>query len=31
MGMSSDLEAAVFEQATIVRVGSDIFGQREPK
>lgn len=31
MGMSSDLEAAVFEQATIVRVGSDIFGNREPK
>ena len=30
MGMSSDLEAAVFEQATIVRVGSDIFGNREP-
>jgi uncharacterized pyridoxal phosphate-containing UPF0001 family protein len=25
------LEAAVFEQATIVRVGSDIFGNREPK
>ena len=31
MGMSSDLEAAVFEQATIVRIGSDIFGNREPE
>ena len=31
MGMSSDLEAAIFEQATIVRVGSDIFGARISK
>ncbi|WP_424196519.1 YggS family pyridoxal phosphate-dependent enzyme [Ampullimonas aquatilis] len=28
MGMSSDLEAAVMEGATIVRVGSAIFGER---
>jgi PLP dependent protein len=28
MGMSADLEAAVFEGATIVRVGSAIFGAR---
>lgn len=28
MGMSADLEAAVTEGATIVRVGSDIFGAR---
>jgi uncharacterized pyridoxal phosphate-containing UPF0001 family protein len=28
MGMSADLEAAIFEQATIVRVGTDIFGPR---
>ncbi len=28
MGMSADLEAAVAEGATIVRVGSDIFGPR---
>ena len=28
MGMSSDLEAAVHEGATIVRVGTDIFGAR---
>lgn len=28
MGMSADLEAAVAEGATLVRVGSDIFGQR---
>jgi pyridoxal phosphate enzyme (YggS family) len=28
MGMSADLEAAVAEGATIVRVGSAIFGQR---
>lgn len=31
MGMSADLEAAIKEGATIVRVGSDIFGAREPK
>jgi uncharacterized pyridoxal phosphate-containing UPF0001 family protein len=28
MGMSADLEAAVMEGATIVRVGSAIFGAR---
>jgi hypothetical protein len=28
MGMSGDLEAAVAEGATIVRVGTDIFGAR---
>lgn len=31
MGMSADLEAAVLEGATIVRVGSAIFGQRSPQ
>jgi hypothetical protein len=31
MGMSEDLEAAVLEGATIVRVGTAIFGQRPPK
>jgi pyridoxal phosphate enzyme (YggS family) len=30
MGMSADLEAAVAEGATLVRVGSAIFGQRDP-
>jgi pyridoxal phosphate enzyme (YggS family) len=30
MGMSADLEAAVFEGATLVRVGSAIFGPRTP-
>lgn len=29
MGMSSDLEAAICEGATIVRVGTDIFGPRQ--
>ncbi len=29
MGMSNDLEAAIAEGASIVRVGSDIFGARE--
>lgn len=29
MGMSADLEAAVAEGATLVRVGTDIFGPRE--
>jgi pyridoxal phosphate enzyme (YggS family) len=29
MGMSGDMEAAILEGATIVRVGSAIFGQRE--
>jgi pyridoxal phosphate enzyme (YggS family) len=28
MGMSDDLEAAISEGATIVRIGTDIFGQR---
>ena len=28
MGMSQDLEAAISEGATIVRVGTDIFGAR---
>ena len=28
MGMSQDLEAAISEGATIVRVGTDIFGER---
>jgi uncharacterized pyridoxal phosphate-containing UPF0001 family protein len=28
MGMSDDLEAAIAEGATMVRVGSAIFGQR---
>jgi len=30
MGMSADLEAAVAEGATVVRVGSAVFGNREP-
>jgi len=30
MGMSADLDAAVAEGATIVRVGSAIFGARPP-
>ena len=30
MGMSADLEAAIMEKATIVRVGTDIFGPRPP-
>ena len=29
MGMSADLEDAIAEGATIVRVGSDIFGPRQ--
>ena len=28
MGMSADLEAAIAEGATLVRVGTDIFGSR---
>jgi uncharacterized pyridoxal phosphate-containing UPF0001 family protein len=28
MGMSSDLEAAIYENANLVRVGTDIFGKR---
>jgi pyridoxal phosphate enzyme (YggS family) len=31
MGMSADLQAAIAEGATIVRVGTAIFGQRETK
>lgn len=31
MGMSTDLEAAVAEGATLVRIGSDIFGARVPR
>ena len=31
MGMSDDLEAAILEGATIVRVGTAIFGSRPPK
>lgn len=31
MGMSDDLEAAILEGATIVRVGTAIFGKRRPK
>lgn len=31
MGMSSDFEVAVAEGATIVRVGTDIFGPRPPR
>jgi uncharacterized pyridoxal phosphate-containing UPF0001 family protein len=30
MGMSHDYEAAIEEGATIVRVGTAIFGRREP-
>jgi uncharacterized pyridoxal phosphate-containing UPF0001 family protein len=29
MGMSADLEAAILEGATIVRVGTAIFGARD--
>jgi uncharacterized pyridoxal phosphate-containing UPF0001 family protein len=31
MGMSQDLEAAIAEGATMVRVGTAIFGEREGK
>lgn len=31
MGMSADLEAAIAEGATWVRIGTDIFGEREPR
>jgi pyridoxal phosphate enzyme (YggS family) len=31
MGMSADLEAAIAEGATLVRVGTDIFGPRLPR
>jgi len=30
MGMSDDLEAAIAEGATIVRIGSALFGPRTP-
>lgn len=30
MGMSDDLEAAILEEATLVRLGTAIFGAREP-
>ena len=29
MGMSADLEAAILEGATLVRIGTDIFGKRD--
>jgi uncharacterized pyridoxal phosphate-containing UPF0001 family protein len=29
--MSADLEAAITEGATLVRIGTAIFGAREPK
>jgi hypothetical protein len=31
MGMSGDLEAAVAEGATMVRVGTALFGPRPPR
>jgi uncharacterized pyridoxal phosphate-containing UPF0001 family protein len=31
MGMSADYEAAVEEGATIVRVGTALFGERPPR
>ena len=31
MGMSNDLEAAISQGSTIVRVGTDIFGKRDTK
>ncbi len=31
MGMSGDLEAAIMEGATLVRIGTDIFGAREDR
>lgn len=31
MGMSDDMEAAIAEGATMVRIGTDIFGEREPR
>jgi hypothetical protein len=30
MGMSADLESAVLEGSTMVRIGTAIFGEREP-
>jgi uncharacterized pyridoxal phosphate-containing UPF0001 family protein len=29
MGMSADMEAAIAEGSTIVRIGTDIFGRRD--
>jgi uncharacterized pyridoxal phosphate-containing UPF0001 family protein len=29
MGMSADLEAAVLEGATLVRIGTAVFGKRD--
>jgi uncharacterized pyridoxal phosphate-containing UPF0001 family protein len=29
MGMSADLEAAVMEGSTLLRIGTDLFGPRE--
>jgi len=29
MGMSSDLEVAISEGSTMVRIGTDLFGRRE--
>ena len=31
MGMTNDLEAAVLEGATIVRIGTAVFGPRAPR
>ena len=31
MGMSNDLEAAISQGSTMVRVGTDIFGKRDPQ
>jgi hypothetical protein len=31
IGMSADLEAAIAEGATLVRIGTAIFGAREPQ
>jgi uncharacterized pyridoxal phosphate-containing UPF0001 family protein len=31
MGMSHDFEVAIEEGATIVRVGTAIFGERQPR
>jgi uncharacterized pyridoxal phosphate-containing UPF0001 family protein len=31
MGMSGDIEAAILEGSTILRVGTDIFGPRASK
>jgi uncharacterized pyridoxal phosphate-containing UPF0001 family protein len=31
MGMSNDFEAAIAEGATMIRIGTDIFGPREAR